>query len=87
MDWKNILASWPRHFDEAIHIMNWCLLPALKFSLKELLLGLVVNTTPTNIDLSILPITNQDIAVQMAYVVQQRLDGYAEAVAHAVRRK
>ena len=87
MDWENILGSWPKHFDEAIWIMNWCLLPALKFSLKELLLGLVVNTTPTNVDHSVLPITEQDVSTQMAYVVQQRLDGYAEAVVHVMRRK
>ena len=87
MDWENIPGSWPKHFDEAIRIMNWCFLPSLKFSPKELLLGLVVNTMPTNIDLSILPVTEQDVATQTAYVAQQRLDGYAEAVAHAVKRK
>ena len=52
MEWNNIPASWPKHFDEAIRIMNWRLLPSLKFSPKELLLGLVVNTKPTNVDLS-----------------------------------
>ena len=87
MEWENIPASWPKHFDEVIHIMNWCLLPSLKFSLKELLLGLVVNTKPTNIDLSTLPITEQEVSTQMAYVTQQRLDGYAQAVAHAAKRK
>lgn len=87
IDWENIPASWPKHFDKAIRIMNWQLLPSLKFSPKELLLGLVVNTKPTNVDQSVLPITDQDIAMQMAYVSQQRLDGYTEAVAHAVRRK
>jgi len=87
MDWENIPASWPKYFDEAIRIMNWRLLPALKFSPKELLLGLVVNTTPTNVDHSMLPITEQDISTQIAYMTQQRLDGYAEAVAHAVKRK
>ena len=87
MDWENIPGSWLKHFDEAIRIMNWRFLPSLKFSPKELLLGLVVNTTPTNVDLSILPVTEQDIATQTAYIAQQRLDGYAEAVAHAVKRK
>jgi transposase InsO family protein len=87
MEWENIPASWPKYFDEAIRIMNWRLLPSLKFSPKELLLGLVVNTKPTNVDLSTLPIMEQDVAAQMAYVAQQRLDGYAEAVTHAMRRK
>jgi len=87
MDWENIPVSWPKYFDEAIHIMNWRLLPALKFSPKELLLGLVVNTTPTNVTHSVLPITEQDVSSQITYMMQQRLDGYAEAVAHAVKRK
>ena len=67
--------------------MNWRLLPLLKFSPKELLLGLVVNTKPTAIDLSTLPVTEGDVSTQMAYMAQQRLDGYTEAVAHAVKRK
>jgi hypothetical protein len=87
MDWENIPASWPKHFDEAIRIMNWRLLPSLKFSPKELLLGLVVNTKPTNVNLSTLSTTEQDVTIQTAYVAQQRLDRYAEAVSHATRRK
>jgi len=78
---------WPDHFDNAIRILNWRLLPALKFSPKELMLGMVVNTKPTSLDQSVLPTTENDTALQMAYVAQQRLDGYAEAVAHAIRRK
>ena len=87
MNWENIPGSWPKYFDEAIRIMNWRFLPSLKFSPKELLLGLVVHMKPTNVNQSVLPVTNQDVAAQMAYVAQQRLDGYAEAVAHAVKRK
>lgn len=87
MDWKNIPAAWPKHFDKAIQIMNWGLLPLLKFVPKELLLGLVVNTKPTNINQSILPVMEKDMSTQMAYITQQRLDGYAEAVVHAVQRK
>ena len=59
----------------------------MKFAPKELLLGLVVNTKPTNVDQSVLPVTERDVATQMTYVAQQRLDGYAEAVRHAVQRK
>ena len=83
----NIPRTWPDHFDEAIWILSWHLLPALKFSLKELLLGLVVNTKPTNIAQSTTPILEADVTTQMAYVAQQCLDGYLEAVAHALRRK
>jgi hypothetical protein len=79
--------QWPDHFDEAIRILNWRLLPALKFTPKELMLGMVINTKPTDLNQAILPTTETDTALQMAYVAQQRLDGYAEAVAHAIRRK
>jgi len=51
------------------------------------MLGLVVNTKPTGIDQSTLPIMEEDVSMQMAYVDQQRIDSYAEAVAHAVRQK
>ena len=87
IDWENIPGSWPKHFDKAIWIMNWCLLRSLKFMPKELLLGLVVNTKPTNIDYSTLPTTEHNITTQMAYMAQQWLDGYTEAVAHVAKRK
>ena len=79
--------QWPDHFEDAIWILNWHLLPSLKFSSKELMMGLVVNTKPTNLNNLILPITENNTALQMAYVAQQRLDGYAEAIAHALKRK
>ena len=65
------------------------MLPALKFTLKELLLGLVINTKPGHINASAAeaPVTESDITLQMAYVTQQSLDRYTEAVAHALRRK
>ena len=86
---EDIPKHWPDHFDEAIRILNWRLLPALKFSPKELFLGLVVNTKQEDIDNSATtsPVTDSDVALQIAYVTQQRLDGYSEAVAHALRRK
>jgi len=87
MNWENTPVSWLKHFDEAIQIMNWRFLPSLKFSLKELLLGLVVNTKLTNINQSVLPIAEQEVATQMAYTAQQCLDGYAEAVVHGLQRK
>jgi hypothetical protein len=84
---ENLPKNWPDHFDEAIRILNWRFLPALKFSPKEVMLGLVINTKSSNIDTSVLPTTELDAALQMAYVAQQRLDGYAEAVTHVLRRK
>ena len=44
--WEKLLKTWPDgpdHLDEVIHILNWRILLALKFSPKELLLRLVVN--------------------------------------------
>jgi len=42
-----------RLFDEAIQILNWRILPALKFSPKELLLSLIVtHTTPIEVSRS-----------------------------------
>ena len=87
MSTDDIPKQWPNHFEEAIRILNWRLLPALKFSPKELMLGLIVNTKPADLDNTIVPISEEDTALQMAYVAQQRLDGYAEAVAHALKRK
>ena len=87
MSTDEIPKQWPDHFDEAIRILNWRLLPALKFSPKELMLGLVVNTKPADLSNAIAPVVEEDTALQMAYVAQQRLDGYAEAVAHALKRK
>ena len=51
------------------------------------MLGLVINTKPADPNSSNLPIAESDAALQMAYVAQQHLDGYAEAVAHALKRK
>src|SRR5271168_3456470 len=87
MDWKDLPRTWPDHFDDAIRILNWRILPALKFRPKEILLGLVVNTKSTPIEASSSLLAPADINTHMAYAVQQRLDGYSEAVKHAVSRK
>jgi hypothetical protein len=87
MNWTGLPKTWPDHFEEAIQILNWHILPALKFSPKELLLSLVVNTTPTPLEVSSSLPTLQDFDIHAAYAAQQRLDGYAEAVRHAMDRK
>ena len=43
MPTDDIPRSWPDHFDEAIRILNWRLLPSLKFSPRDLMLGLIIN--------------------------------------------
>lgn len=87
MERSDLPKSWPDHFDEAIQILNWRILPALKFSPKELLLSLIVNTSPTPLEVSASMSTPQDFDTHMAYAAQQRLDGYSEAVRHAMDRK
>jgi hypothetical protein len=60
----------------------------LEFLPKELLLGMVVNTKATPVNISaVKEVRKEDMTNQMAYVAQQRLDGYAAAVKHAVNRK
>ena len=43
---EDIARAWPDHFDDAIQHLNECIIPAFKFSPKELLLGIVINTPP-----------------------------------------
>jgi hypothetical protein len=87
MTLERIPRNWPDHFEEAIRILNWRILPALKFSPKELLLGMVVNTPNTPLELSTTFLPPADVDNHMAYVAQQQLDGYSEAVHHAIRCK
>jgi hypothetical protein len=85
---EDIPRSWPTHLDEALRIVNRRILPALEFSPKELLLGMVVNTDATPVSISAVEeVRKEDVTNQMAYVAQQRLDGYAAVVKHAVKRK
>jgi hypothetical protein len=86
-NWVDLPKTWTDHFDEAIQILNWRILPALKFSPKELLLSLIVNTTPTPLEVSSSAPAPQDFNTHMAYTAQQRLNGYSEAIRHAMDRK
>jgi len=85
--WDKLPVTWPNHFDKAICILNWRILPVLKFSLKEILLGLVVNMSKTPMEVSSSFLPPLDIDTHMTYAAQQWLDGYVEAVHHAVHRK
>ena len=71
MNWADLPKTWPDHFDEAIQILNWCILPALKFSPKELLFSLIVNMNPTPLKVSSSMPMNQDFSTHMAYAAQQ----------------
>ncbi|KIK19638.1 hypothetical protein PISMIDRAFT_107209, partial [Pisolithus microcarpus 441] len=65
---------------------NW-ILPALKYTLKELLLGLVVDTKRTRPEDSTTPVDAVQAAAHIAYAEQQHLDRYDEIVRHAVKHK
>jgi hypothetical protein len=86
-EWSTLPKKWPDYFQEAINVLNWRILPALKFSPKELMLGLVVNTANTPLEASASVLTPSDIDKHLTYAAQQLLDGYAEAIHHAIRRK
>jgi hypothetical protein len=51
------------------------------------LLGLVVNSQPTPLIESTSALRTLDTPIHIAYVNQQQLDGYEEAVRHAIKRK
>jgi hypothetical protein len=80
-------ANWPDHLDAAIRYINNRILPYLKYSPNELLLGLIVNTSTTPPNGVSAPPTTEEVDLQMAYVDQQRFDGYSQIVEHAQRRK
>jgi len=86
-NWQKLPKTWPDHLDDAIRALNNRLLPALKFTPKELLLGLVIDTKRTELMYSTTEPVTVDAATHMVYVAQQRLDGYDEAVCHAIKRK
>jgi transposase InsO family protein len=86
-DVMDVPENWPIHLDEAIRYLNRRILPLLKYSPNELLLGLVVNTPSTPIDVAGGPVTGEDVSLQAVYVNQQRFDGYSQIVENAHRRK
>jgi hypothetical protein len=59
----------------------------LHYRPKELLWGLLLDTTPTPIEEITQEFTERDAAIQMAYTAQQHLDGYDSIVQHTVQRK
>jgi hypothetical protein len=63
--------SWLDHLDDVVHALNYQLLPALKFSPKELLLGLISNTPTMNIEESTTTLRTSEVLAQIAYIKQQ----------------
>jgi hypothetical protein len=84
---KDIPRNWPDHLEQAVNTLNNRIIPHLRYSPNELLLGLVVNTPLTPDHNSTQAISDTDVVLQMAYTAQQHLDGYSQIVDHAVERK
>ena len=87
MTWDSLPKTWPLHLNAAVLALNTRILPNLKFSPKELLLGTVVNTLRTPLADSSSILLAQDANMHIAYVAQQHLDGYDTTVQHALSRK
>ena len=79
--------NWPDHLEEAVQCINNRILPNLKYSPNELLLGIVVNTKTATPSETLAEPTGWEVELQMAYVNNQRFDGYAQIVDHAHRQK
>jgi hypothetical protein len=84
---SDIPHNWPDHLETAVRCINNRILPNLKYSPNELLLGMIVNTKPTAPEHVTAEPTAEEVETQMAYVDHQRFDGYAQIVDHAHRRK
>jgi hypothetical protein len=85
--WEDLLRNWPDHLDEAVRIMNWRILPTVKYHPKELMLGRIVNASAESASVDVEAPAAADFETHMAYVAQQRLDGYAARVKYALSRK
>jgi hypothetical protein len=87
METKDIPNNWPDHLDAAIKSLSDRILPALKYSPNELLLGLPVNARRMDDPEVIEPPSTEEVAMHLALVEQQHLDGYSAIVEHAAKRK
>jgi transposase InsO family protein len=86
--WGDLPRAWPDHLDTAVSALNRRILPALKFTPKELLLGMAINTPRTDPEAAARDTPSAaEAMVHMAYAAQQRVDGYEAIVKHAISRK
>jgi hypothetical protein len=79
--------QWTDHLEEAVEFLNNSILPNLKFSPNKLLLGIMINTKHTPMAQTEVEASPDEIEVQMAYVEQQQLDGYAHILTHTHKWK
>jgi hypothetical protein len=85
--WEKLPRTWPDRLDEAVNALNHRILPALRFSPKELLLGIAINMPKTGIDTAEAEVGTPEATIHMVYAAQQRIDGYEAMVKHAITRK
>jgi len=85
MEAKDIPRTWPDHLDTAIKQLSDRILLSPKFSLNELMFGMIINSRDEDDPEQIHKPPESDIAIHLAYVDQQRLDGYLAVVDHAVK--
>jgi hypothetical protein len=87
MTWENLPKNWPDHWDEVFRILNKRILPSVGYTPDEITIGRVVNTAETPVSVSVEAPAATDVEAHMAYVAQQRVDGYAARVKYALGRK
>jgi hypothetical protein len=87
MQAKDVPKNWPDHLDAAVKELSYHILPSTKFSPNELMFGMIVNSRDEPNPENITKTTEHDIALHLAYVEQQRLDGFSATVDHAASRK
>ena len=64
----DVPSNWPDHLEAALRCINNHILPNLKYSLNELLLGIIVNTKPTPPNEIVAMPTTEEVETQMAYI-------------------
>ena len=84
---EEITRAWSDHFDSAVEHLNERVIPAFQFTPKELLFGLIVNTSQTPTGVAAQELSAQDVNVHFAYAEQQRLDAGDRAVMHTIKWK
>ena len=86
--WENLPQAWPDHLNATVAALNRCILPALKFTPKELLLRMMINSPRTMAEVAGREVpTEMEAVVYMAYMAQQHIDGYEAIVKHTISWK
>ena len=87
METKDIPKTWPDHLDAAIKHLSDHIIPSLKFSPNELLLGIPTAIPPSENPETITAPTETDILLHLSITEQQCFDGYSASVDHAAKHK